>query len=227
MKENKLVLVIIIVVLVAAGWYVYPLLFPDYADHTQVKANEYEQALRLMKEGKPEDARKLLEQGLAKEPEEGKYHFVLGNIARQQNNMDEALSQYDETIQKSPNIIEAYNNKTAVLMLYNKMDEALTTAEAGLKQDPGFKDLQFKKGQLLYVKKEFAQALAVLQPLSSEPEYVEAFRFAGLSLAQQQQYVAAVEQLKLYLQKTPQDTKGRTDIEKMIADIETRRISQN
>jgi tetratricopeptide (TPR) repeat protein len=218
MKENKWVIALIVVVLIAAAWFVYPSLFPRNMDSQQ--ATEYEQALILVKQGKLDEARTLLKQGIAKEPTEGKYHFALGNIARQQNNMDEALSQYEQAIQKSPKIVEAHNNKTAVLMLQNKMEDALKAVEAGLSQDPAFKDLLFKKGQLLYVKKDYDQAISTLQPLSSDTEYIDAYRFVALSLLQQQKYEAALEQFKLYLEKTPADGAGRVEVQKTVADIE-------
>lgn len=218
MKENKWVLALVVAILIAAGWYLYPVFFSSKADNKQ--AQEYDQGLRLIQEGKLEEAKVLLKKGIVKEPGEGKYHFALGNIARQQNKMDEALSHYEQTIQKSPELVEAYNNETAILMIQNKMDEALKAAEAGLGQDPAFKDLLFKKGQLLYVKKDYSQAISAFQSLLSDPAYVEVYRFIGLSLLQQKQYEPAVQQLKLYLQKTPANNKGRADVEKMIADNE-------
>ncbi|TDF93453.1 tetratricopeptide repeat protein [Paenibacillus piri] len=222
MKENKWVLALIAIMLIAAGWYVYPSLFTDkQAVGTQAKSQEYEQALQLFKDGKPDQAKTLLEQGIASEPGEGKYHFALGNIARQQNKMDEALKQYEQAVQKSPRLVEAYNNLTAVLMIQNKMDDALKTAEAGLSQEPAFKDLLFKKGQLLYVKKEYGQAVSILQPLTSDKAYAEAYRFIGLSLVQEQKLEAAVQQFKLYLQQLPESAPGRTEIEKMTAELET------
>ncbi|WP_240419893.1 tetratricopeptide repeat protein [Paenibacillus periandrae] len=218
MKENKWVLGLIGIILVAAIWYIYPILFPKQVEST---SQEYVQATKLIKEGKLEEARPLLMKGIAKEPGEGKYHFALGNIARQQNKLEEALVQYDQTIQKTPGTTEAYNNKAGILMLQNKPDEALTVIESGLQHNPAFQDLLFKKGQLLYVKKDYAQAIAVLQPLSSDANYVEAYRFVGLCLREQQKYDQAVEQLQVYLQKTPQTTKGRAEVEQVVAAMQT------
>jgi tetratricopeptide (TPR) repeat protein len=217
MKENKWVLGLIGVILVAAGWYLYPILFSQQVESA---AQEYEQGIKLIKEGKLEEAKPLLMKGIEKQPGEGKYHFALGNIARQQNKLDEALSQYNQAIHKTPKTPEAYNNKAGILILQNKADEALAVIELGLQQSPDFKDLLFKKGQLLYVKKDFAQAITILQPLSSDPSYVDAYRFVGLCLREQQKVEPAVEQLKLYLQKTPQSTTGRDEVEKLVATLQ-------
>jgi tetratricopeptide (TPR) repeat protein len=217
MKENKWVIGLIGAILIAAGWYLYPILFAKQ----EIVGSEYEQAARLIREGKLEEAKPLLVKGIAKEPAEGKYHFALGNIARQQNKMDEAMLQYDQSIVKTPKIIEAYNNKAGLLILQNKADDALAVIESGLQQNSAFKDLLFKKGQLLYIKKDFAQAIAVLQPLTGDPEYVESYRFIGLCLREQQQIDQAVEQLKQYLQKTPSTTRGREEVEKLVAAMQS------
>lgn len=65
MKENKWVLGLIGIILAAAIWYIYPILFPKQVEST---SQEYEQATKLIKEGKLEEAKPMLMKGINKEP---------------------------------------------------------------------------------------------------------------------------------------------------------------
>jgi len=219
MSQNKLALILIPILVIAAAWFIYPALTkqnePVHAD-----AQEYAEALSLIQQGKLDAARKKLETGMLKEPAEGKYDFALGNIDRLQSNTDQALVHYAKAVQKTPQLKEAYNNMTAIYMLQQKNDDALTTVNEGLKQDPKDKELLFKKGQLLYLKANYDQAVEVLQPLVHDTEYVEAYRFIALSYVKQNDRPQALHALKVYLQKTPQGSQGRTELEQLLADLE-------
>ncbi|WP_079914298.1 lipopolysaccharide assembly protein LapB [Paenibacillus sp. 32352] len=219
MNQNKLALILIPILVIAAAWFIYPTLTkPNEPVHAD--AQDYAEALSLIQQGKLDAARKKLETGMSKEPAEGKYDFALGNIDRLQSNMDQALVHYAKAVQKTPQLKEAYNNMTAVYMLQQKNDDALTTVNDGLKQDPKDKELLFKKGQLLYLKANYAQAIEVLQPLVHDAEYVEANRFIALSYVKQNERAQALQALKAYLQKSPQGSQGRTELEQLLADLE-------
>ena len=217
MKENKLALLLLPLILIA-GFLIYWFTKPA---EVQLDADaRYNQALALIQQNRLDEAKKLLEQGKADKPQEGKYDFQLGNIARKQNHADEAYKLYEAAAAKTPSLVEAYNNMAALKMTENKLDEALLAIENGLKQQPEFKDLQFKKGQILYVNGEYTQAEVVLKPLYGDPQYLEAARFLGLALLKQNRNEDALVYLKEYISKVPADSSGKAEIEKVIRDLE-------
>ncbi|WP_028551050.1 tetratricopeptide repeat protein [Paenibacillus sp. UNC451MF] len=219
MTQNKLALILLPILLIVAAWFIYPSIIKP-AKTAVANGQEYIDAMTLIQQGKLDAARKKLEAGLAKEPGEGKYDFAMGNIERLQSNQDNALAYYLKAVQKSPHLKEAYNNITGIYMLQQKYDDALTAINNGLGQDPKYKELLFKKGQLLYLKGDNAQAIEVLQPLINDAEYVEAYRFIALAYVKQNNRQQAAQALKTYLQKTPQESKGREELENLLADLE-------
>ncbi|CAG7656048.1 tetratricopeptide repeat protein [Paenibacillus allorhizosphaerae] len=217
MKENKLALLLLPLVLIAGFliyWFTTPTEVQPDAD------SRYNQALAFIQQNRLDEAKILLESGIADKPQEGKYDFQLGNIARKQNHADEAYKLYEAAAAKTPQLVEAYNNMAALKMVDNKLDEALTVIESGLKQQPDFKDLQFKKGQILYIKGDYVQAETVLKSLLGDLQYVEAARFLGLSLLKQNRTEEALVYLKEYINKSPADSKGKEEIQKIINDLE-------
>lgn len=219
MTQNKLALILLPILLIVAAWFIYPSIIKP-GETAAANGQEYIDAMTLIQQGKLDAARKKLEAGLAKEPGEGKYDFAMGNIERLQSNQDKALDNYQKAVQKSPHLKEAYNNITAIYMLQQKYDDALMAANNGLKQDSMFKDLLFKKGQLLYLKSDYSQAIDILKPLIDDRDYIEAYRFLALSYLKQNDRQQALQALKVYLQKTPQGSQGRTELEKLLADLE-------
>jgi tetratricopeptide (TPR) repeat protein len=215
MKEKKLLL-LLVPVLILAGWFIYrSAMIPG----VNISKDNYSLAMELITKGKLDEAVQLLEQGKASNPTQGRYDFALGNIARLKNDPSQALVRYQEAIQKSPELPEPYNNAAGILMMQNKLDEALTIVETGLQHKADFKDLLFKKGQLLYLKDRFKEAAEALRPLTADTAYVEAYRFLGLAEMKAGERVKALEALQAYLEKTPGNTQGRSELEKIVNDL--------
>ncbi|WP_248930335.1 tetratricopeptide repeat protein [Paenibacillus hamazuiensis] len=217
MKENKLVLLLIPVLLIAGIWVYYSTRVPDVPQDAD---SCYSQSLALIQANKNDEAKKQVEGCIGKFPQDGRFDFQLGNIARKQNQMGQALAYYEAALKKSPQLPEVYNNIAAVKMLENKLDEALSVINEGLKQNPDYKDLKFKKGQILYVKQDYAQVIPLLESIANDPEYVEAYRFMGLAQFKQNQKEAAQASLTAYLQKAPQSSQGVPEAQKVLNQIQ-------
>ncbi|WP_284643361.1 tetratricopeptide repeat protein [Paenibacillus silviterrae] len=215
MKENKLLLLLTPLLLIA-GFLIYrAVAIPDLEPTTDY----YSQGQALIRQGKITEAKQVLSLGKEKYPVDGRYDFALGNIYRQEKDMKNALLYYDQAIKKTPSLPEAYNNIAAIFMLDNRLDEALNTINDGLAKQPDFKDLQFKKGQILFMKGTYSDAIQVLQPLTAVPEYVDAYRFIGLSYVKDGKREQAAEALQLYLQKVQATTQGSQEIEKLLQEL--------
>jgi|GEM_PF-6091152 len=172
----------------------------------------YSRALHLYQQGKLEEAKVLFETGMKEDPQNGMYAFYLGNIYRKQEDMKKAAQHYQLAIAKSPKIIEAYNNLTALLMTMDRYDEALQTATKGLVQQPDHADLKFKKAQLLYVKNQYNVAIPLLSELANDPNYFEAHRFLGLYYMKENKKKKALEHFTLYLKQAPEGVPNKEEV---------------
>ncbi|MFZ5968859.1 MAG: tetratricopeptide repeat protein [Bacillota bacterium] len=180
---------------------------------------QYAEALVLFEQGELEKASQLLQQCIDQSPDNGKYDFALGNIFRTRKDNEKALAHYLSATEKSPQIKEGYNNISAIYMLEGKYDEALAVIEDGLKKFPSFSDLIFKKAQLIYFKGEYEETIKQMQKIVTDSQYIEAYRFIGLSYLKLGDKVKALENLEIYLEKTPDDIKGKQEIHRIVAEL--------
>jgi tetratricopeptide (TPR) repeat protein len=205
-------------ILVLAGWFVYRSV--QIPTPTAERADPYTSALTMIRQGKLDEAERLLKQEIQAHPTEGKYHFVLGNVARMRNEQAQALKEYLEAILQTPSLAEAYNNAAAIYMLQSQTDEALTIIDTGLQADPQFKDLLFKKGQLFYVKGRYKEAIDTLEPLTTDASYTESYRFIGLSFLKSGNRTDAINCLQDYVNKSPMNAYGRSEVVKILGDLQ-------
>ncbi|WP_056486948.1 tetratricopeptide repeat protein [Brevibacillus sp. Leaf182] len=185
----------------------------------EVKA-KYDQGLSLYNQGKLEEAKIIFEECIANDPTNGIYDFFLGNILRMKNDFPNAIVYYENAIKKSPDLLEAYNNTVALHMATKNYDQALVTADQGLKVQPDFADLKFKKAQILYVKKQYNDAISLFTELAKDPVYFEAYRFLGLSYIGLNDKTKALEHLKTYLNLAPEGVQFKEKIKQIVSDLE-------
>lgn len=187
---------------------------------SEITTKKYREALNLYEKGDLDEAKSLLEECISQEPNNGAYDFYIGNVYRKKNDLANALTSYENAIKKSPELLEAYNNITAIQMYNNNFDQALETANKGLAQKPDYAELKFKKAQILYVKKQFNDALPLLTELSKDPVYFEAQRFLGLSYIQLNNKPKALEHLKIYLQQAPEGIPAKEKVKQIVGELE-------
>ncbi|MGE7272671.1 tetratricopeptide repeat protein [Brevibacillus panacihumi] len=180
----------------------------------------YEQAVKLYNEEKLDEALPLFEKSISQDSANGEYDYYIGNIYRKKNDLQKALTNYQNAFKKSPKLIEAYNNATAIQMATQNFDEALATADMGLKESPDFADLKFKKAQILYVKQQFHDAIPLLKELAKDTNYFEASRFLGYAYAGLNDKVNALEHLNEYLKQAPEGVPYRDKVKDVIAQLE-------
>ncbi|AWX58618.1 tetratricopeptide repeat protein [Brevibacillus brevis] len=181
---------------------------------------KYEQGVNLYNQGKLDEALAIFKECLAKDSTNGSYEYYIGNILRKNNDFQNALVNYKNAIEKSPDLIEAYNNSAAIQMATQSFDEALETVNKGLIQKPDFADLQFKKAQILYVKQQFKESIALLAPLAEDPAYFEASRFLGLSYINLNDKTKALEHFNIYLKQAPEGIPFKETVKQMVAELE-------
>jgi tetratricopeptide (TPR) repeat protein len=100
---------------------------PMPATDTRPGVAEYNAGVKLMKEGKYQEAQGKFEAAVAKNPNMAEAHNNLGYSLRKQGpqNYQEALSQYDRAIQLNDKLAEAYMYRGVLYMLMGNESKAL------------------------------------------------------------------------------------------------------
>ena len=140
-------------------------------------SQQYLKAIELIEQEKFEKAEEILQKLILNNPTVGKYDLALGTLYRKQNKWDKAKEYYMQSIKKSPELKEGYNNLTGIQMMENDLEGAFKTVEEGLSRHPENKDLIFKKAQLLYVSGQEEEAKPLFEMLLDDPKYPEAREF--------------------------------------------------
>lgn len=182
--------------------------------------DEYSIAVNLYDQGKLDEAQVLFEKLLKVDQQNGLYNFYLGNIQQKENELDKAIQNYTEAINKTPKLIEAYNNLTGVYMFIQNFDKALEIANKGLGQSSTEAELLFKKAQIVYLKGQFNDSIKLLNQLTNNPAYFEAYRFLGLNYIQLNDKANALKNFKAYLQIAPEGVQAKDKVKQIVAELE-------
>jgi len=79
--------------------------------------SSFDDALKLYREGRLEDAIEILRDGLSNDPLSAKHHFVLANLLQKQSLLYEAIDEYEATVDLKPDYFPAL---TRLAYLYYK-----------------------------------------------------------------------------------------------------------
>ncbi|MFY0544188.1 tetratricopeptide repeat protein [Brevibacillus sp. H7] len=189
----------------------------------EILQNKLKETVKLIEGGKYDEAKTVLADLLMKEENNGAIDYYLGNIARKQQKNDEALMHYKNAIAKSPSLKEAYNNLASMEILMGKYDDAFKTINEGLAKDPNFSELIFKKGQLLFVQKNYSECIQVMKSIESNPKFYDAIRFIGLSYIQLNKKDDGVVYLNKYLSIAPEGSPVKEEIKAVMASVKTKK----
>lgn len=195
---------------------------PSSSNEATSNQEQYLEAIKLYEADKLDEARKLFEEGMKQDSANGMYDYYIGNILRKQKDYQNAMTHYQSAIKKSPNIIEAYNNLVALQMAAQDFETALETANSGLNQQNDFKDLKFKKAQILYVMKQFEESNTILMELTQDELYYDAHRFLGLNYINLNDVEKAKEHLNKYLELAPDGIEAKEKVKEVLTQLENK-----
>lgn len=142
--------------------------------------------------GRPEEALRLVDEGLARldrelEPGEHRLHRSVLRYNRAQVYMaigrhEEALADYTAVIEEDPNYPEYHFDRAGVLRRLGRDDEALAEYETAMRLSPPFPELYYNRADLLAARGDVDGALADFRyVLEIDPDYVDAHvNLAGL-----------------------------------------------
>lgn len=101
-------------------------------------ATAAEQAIRLMREGKSDDALKVLEVALKVSPRDAQLRFLYGVNLADRNRASEAAEVFEEMTRDFPELPEPYNNLAVVYAASGELDKARVALEKAVAALPGY-----------------------------------------------------------------------------------------
>ena len=102
-------------------------------------------------------------------------HYNLGDALVKMGRRDEAIAQYQKTLQITPNYAEAHNNLGSVLLQKGRVDEAIAHYQTALRITPENATAHNNLGNALRQKGRVDEAIAQCQvALQINPDYAEA-----------------------------------------------------
>ncbi|MEK9775844.1 MAG: tetratricopeptide repeat protein [Quisquiliibacterium sp.] len=117
------------------------LLAPEAAKNSSSPARASiaaDQAMRLMREGKPDDALQVLEVGLKASPRDARLRFLYGVNLTDRGQSAQAAQVFEEMTRDFPELPEPYNNLAVVYAASGEIDKARVALEKAVAALPGY-----------------------------------------------------------------------------------------
>ena len=96
------------------------------------------QANRLLKEGKPDDALKVLDVALRQNPRDAQLRFLYGVIVAERGRTQEAIDVFQQLTEDFPELPEPYNNLAVMFAAAGDLDKARNALENAVRALPGY-----------------------------------------------------------------------------------------
>jgi tetratricopeptide (TPR) repeat protein len=131
-------------------------------------------------------------------------HNNLGYALGQKEEVDEAITQFQQALQLNPAYAEAHNNLGKALGHKGRVDEAITQYQQTLQVNPAFAEAHNKLGNALLQKGRLDEAISHLQKaLEINPDDAEACNNLGMALGQKGRVDEAIAHYQKALEIRP------------------------
>jgi len=132
-------------------------------DETLPEQGAIEEAATLMSRGYPDKALAVIEDALAKTPDEHELLYARGVALQGLGRGEEAVASWKECLQRSPEYFPALNGIGAVELDAGNLDGAIEALRGAIEAKPDFPDAHYNLGLALKAKGEFDGALAAFE----------------------------------------------------------------
>lgn len=161
-------------------------------------------------DGKPDEARLLIEAVQSEEPDMPDAWRVLGDLERSLGNASAAETSYGKAIELSLNNANDYLSRAVIRIYSGKYDEAEDDIRSASENYGVTPRVQYVQGLLDFNQGEFDQAQNGFQKVvENQPGYMPAYFYLGASNFRLGMYKQAVFNLEKYLTAFPESIKAR------------------
>jgi tetratricopeptide (TPR) repeat protein len=147
------------------------------------------------------DSEALLRHALAVTENNSLVHNTLGNALMDKNQINEAISEYQEAVRLAPGYAEARLHLGVALGMKGQLDEAISQFQEVIRLEPDDVDARYDLGTALYNKGQMDEAIRQYQEvIRLKPDDVEAHDKLGVALAAKGRFDEAIENYRRAVQ---------------------------
>src|SRR5690242_20941315 len=117
---------------------VIPLFVCAFFCATSARADDVEDAQKLLKAGQSQQALERVNKALAANPKEPQARFLKGVILTEQGKQSEAIDIFTKLTQDYPNLPEPYNNLAVIYAAQGQYEKARTALEQSIRTHPSY-----------------------------------------------------------------------------------------
>jgi Flp pilus assembly protein TadD len=110
---------------------------PAFSD-PRTATTAYEQALRLVAEGRRDEARVRLDQALREHPRNPQLRFLYGVVLAEARRTEDAIAVFEQLTQDYPELPEPYNNLAVMFAARGELERARAALESAVRALPGY-----------------------------------------------------------------------------------------
>jgi len=152
---------------------------------------------------------------LAQNPDCWLAHNNRGVALARMGQLDQAIAQFQRTLEIAPNYAEAHNNLGSTLLLKGQLDEALVQYQNALNIRPSYIDARYNLGNALFQKGRIDEAIGQYQKvLEINPNDFDAHLKLGNALAKKTLLNEAIAQYQEALRLRPDDSNAQVNLAK-------------
>jgi tetratricopeptide (TPR) repeat protein len=155
-------------------------------------------------QGRRAEAKALLQQVLAINPQSARAHLTLGMLAMDERNVEEAGTQFKKALEAEPDMPEANYRLGNLALATGNLAEAETRHKAALAQDPFKEEAYNDLGLIFSVTGRFDDAVkAYKKALELDPAFVVAHVNLGVAYARMGKVNAAIDEFRMAIDLNP------------------------
>jgi predicted O-linked N-acetylglucosamine transferase (SPINDLY family) len=156
--------------------------------------NNLNQGITLHKSGRFEEAKKIYEEVLKKNPDNFEIINLLGIISLQLQNYDEAIILINKAININPNHHALYNNLGATYKNLKKYNEAIINFKKAIELNPNYAEAYNNLGSIFKNINQYEEAFKnYIKSIELKPSYPEAHNNLGLLYKELKKYDEAIK----------------------------------
>jgi predicted O-linked N-acetylglucosamine transferase (SPINDLY family) len=161
--------------------------------HLVPRLARFEDALALHNQGRWAQAQAICEEIVRLQPEHAKSLHLLGVLAGQRGNHQQAIEWFGKAIKRNPGIAAFYANRGIAHSELRQFDAALTDFDKAIRLKPDFAEAHYNRANVLKELRQIDAAVASYdKAIELRPDYHQACCNRGNALAQLGQFDIAV-----------------------------------
>ena len=131
-------------------------------------------------------------------------HKMLGDLAEEEGNLEEAIAHYSQALEINPDYASAHNGIGAILFKQAKLDEAINRFYQALRIQPEDAIVHYNLGKVFARQEKLAKAISHYnEAVRDDPKYFKAHNSLGMALARQGKFDEAIGHLSQALKIKP------------------------